>query len=221
MPELKKLFSAGDRVQLEVLDITGRVHNYASQINSIYDNEYLDVLIPISKNQIVYLKSESILKVTTAKGDAVYKFDAKIVGKLFGVVPLLKLQVVSDISKLQRRNFFRLKLIRDIEGRKVIDLKGRVFGEKFKGNMLDISGGGILFNSTVLLEEKEIIEITLDLNGKKLILFGTVLRRVFNNNPKAPYSYGIKFERITEFERNQITKFIFEEQRKLIKKGLV
>lgn len=221
MPDLKRIFSVGEKVQIEFVDIAGRKHNYVSQINNIYDNEFLDVLIPISKSHIVYLRSESILKVIMAKGNAVYEFNAKIAGKLFGVIPLLKLQVISNIQKIQRRNFFRLKLMRDIEGRKVIEFKERVFGEKFKGNMLDISGGGMMFNSTILLEENELIEVTLNLNGKKLVLFGMIVRRIFNNNPKAPYSYGIKFVRISEFERNEITKFIFEEQRKLIKKGLV
>jgi c-di-GMP-binding flagellar brake protein YcgR len=33
--------------------------------------------------------------------------------------------------------------------------------------------------------------------------------------------YGINFEKITETERNIIMRFIFEEQRKLVKKGLI
>jgi len=222
MPALNNLLSVGDRVQIEYMDIVGRKHEYVSQINNIYNNEYLDVLIPISKKRIVYLKSESILKVIAAKEEAVYEFNARIVGKTFGAVPLLKLQIISDIKKIQRRDFFRLKLIRDIEGRKVENLKERKFGESFRGNMLDISGGGVLFNSATEFAEGDIIELTLDLNGKKLIVFGSVVRKMYNlQNPKAPFSYGIRFEGVTEFERNEITKFIFEEQRKLIKKGLI
>jgi c-di-GMP-binding flagellar brake protein YcgR len=221
MPDMKKYFSVGDKVQIEFIDLTGHKHDYISQINKIYDNVYLDVLIPISKNQIIYLKTDTILRLISARGDAVFEVNARIVDKLFGEIPLLKLQVVSDIKKTQRRNFFRLKLLRDIEVQKVIDLKERSFGERFRGYMLDISGGGLMFNSTMLLQENDLIEVALNLNNKKLVLFGLIVRRVYCNNPKAPYSYGVRFERITEFERNEVTKFIFEEQRKLIKKGLV
>ena len=35
------------------------------------------------------------------------------------------------------------------------------------------------------------------------------------------FMYGVAFDKIAELERNIIMRFIFEEQRKLAKKGLI
>lgn len=221
MRDLKRLFSVGDKIQIEYIDRWNRFHSYVSQINNIYDDNSIDILIPISKNRIIHLAKGAVLKVIIVKGEAVYEFKSKVSDKMFGAIPLLKIQLISEIEKIQRRDYFRLKIIGDLKGRRVIDLKERAFGEEFSGNLLDISGGGIMFNSTVELNEKEMIQLNLDLNNKKMVLYGVIIRRTLNNNPKAPYTYGVKFENITEFERNEITKFVFEMQRKLIKKGLM
>ena len=100
-------------------------------------------------------------------------------------------------------------------------MKQRKYGERFKCSLHDISAGGVLLSSSKELQEKDILEFTLNLNGKKLIVFGIIVRRTMMNNSKATYFYGVRFDRMSEFERNEINRFIFEEQRRLIKKGLV
>lgn len=222
MRDLKRLFSVGDKIQIEYIDRWNRFHSYVSQINNIYDDSSIDILIPIYKNSVVNLTVGAVFKVIIVKGEAVYEFKSKVTDKLFGAVPLLKIKIITDIEKIQRRDYFRLKIFGDLTGRRVIDLEEGAFEEEFTGNLLDISGGGIMFNSTVELNEKDMILLNLNLNDKKMVLYGVIIRRTINdNNPKAPYSYGVKFENIKETERNEITKYIFEMQRKLIKKGLM
>ncbi|MGE5631774.1 MAG: flagellar brake protein [Caulobacteraceae bacterium] len=221
MPDLKKVFSVGEKIQILFNDGIGKSHEYVSQIINFHDNEHIDVLIPIYKSEFVYLKEDTIFKVVIPKGEAVYEFVARIADKLYGKIPMLRLHIISELTKIQRRNYYRLKLIREVEIRVVLDLKDRKFGEKLKGHLLDISGGGLMFNMSGELDNKDLVEITLDLNGKKMVVFGSIVRKSMNHNARTPYTYGVSFEKITEFERNVITKFIFEEQRKLIKKGLV
>lgn len=221
MLDFGKYLQVGEKIQLQYRDANNNIHEYTSQVVEYYSNDMLDILIPLYKNQIVYLRNEAKLKVIIPKGEAVFEFYAQIVEKLFGKIPLLRLRVISEVDKIQRRNFFRLKLIKEIEGRRVINLKERKFGDRFKGNMLDLSGGGLLFNMMTELEEKDMIELSMILSDKKMTLFGIIVRKSLTTNAKAPFLYGLKFDRLSEFERNEIMKFIFQEQRKLIKKGLV
>jgi len=137
------------------------------------------------------------------------------------VIPLLRLKVFPDINKIQRRDYYRLKLMKDAEIRLVEDLKTRKYGEVLKGNLHDISAGGLLFSSNKQLEKDAMLEFKLDLNGKKLIIFGIIVRRTLAANSKTQYHYGVKYDRMSEFERNEINRYIFEEQRRLIKKGLI
>lgn len=221
MQDYNKYFEVGDKIQLEMMYGFER-EPYVSQIIEFYDNGILDVLTPIHKGRVVYFRNDSIIKVILSKNEAVYQINVKILEKTFGQIPMMRLEIVSDISKIQRRDFYRLRLIKEITYRKVISLKEKTFTEKFKGNLLDISGGGLMFNSPKEWQEQDMIEITLNLaSGKILTLMGVIVRKIYHNDIKYCYEYGIRFEGISEQERNEITKFIFEEQRKLVKKGLI
>jgi c-di-GMP-binding flagellar brake protein YcgR len=221
MPDLKKYFNVAEKITIIHIDAFGRIHEYASQVVELHHDDFMDVLIPIHKNRDVVLKLDTMLKVVISKGEAVYEFKAVLHEKLFGRIPLYRLKILDEFNKIQRRNFYRLKLMRDIEAAQVEDLKERKYGERFRCNLHDISAGGIHISTSKELQENELIEFKLNLNDNKLVVFGVVVRRTLSGNPRAQFSYGIKFERMSEYERNVITKFIFEEQRRLIKKGLV
>ena len=221
MLDLKKYFTIGEKIQMDYIDASGHQHEYTSQVVEIINNEYMDVLIPMHKKRDVYLSQDALLKIVLVKGEAIYEFKAVLHEKLFGRIPLLRLKILSEVNKIQRRDYYRLKLMGDLEARAVEDLKERKYGELFKCNLHDISAGGVLLSANEELQEKTLLELTMNLNGNKLIVYGTIVRRTLTGNHRAPYSYGVKFEKMSESERTVITKFIFEEQRRLIKKGLV
>lgn len=221
MLDLKKFFAVGDKIHLNYLDARDHFNEYISQIAEIHGNEFIDILIPIHRKRDVYLKEDTILKIVISKEEAVYEFRAVLHEKLFGRIPLLRLKVLSEVNKIQRRDFYRLKIMRDIEVRLVLDLKEKKYDEQHICNLLDISVGGLLFNSRKEFQEKDMLEFTLDLNGKKLTAFGTIIRRTLNDNFRAPYSYGVKYVNMNTREREVITKFVYEEQRRMIKKGLI
>jgi c-di-GMP-binding flagellar brake protein YcgR len=194
---------------------------YVSRVDNINEDGTIDVLIPISKRKIVYIKNDTVLKVIIANEGAIYEFKAEIVEKLFGVVPLLKLVKVSDIQKIQRRNYFRLKSINTIKIRKIVDLKEGLFDEYFDVTTVDISGGGLAFNADLELEINDLLEVIMPLNSNKINLLGKVVRADKAEDKSKKNGYGVNFEKITEIERNIIMRFIYEEQRKLAKKGLI
>lgn len=221
MFDLKKYFTVGEKILMEYIDASGHLHGYTSQVIELHNTDYFDVLIPIHKNQDIYLKQDTMLKVVASRGEAVYELRAVLHEKLFGRIPLYRLKLLTEINKIQRRDFYRLKLMKDVEAAQVEDLKARKYSEKFRCNLHDISAGGLHLSSVKELQEKDMLEITLNLNGKKLIVFGIVVRRTLTGNSRAPYGYGVRFDRMSDFERNEVSKYIFEEQRRLIKKGLV
>lgn len=227
MTDLKKYFTIGEKIQIDHIDIRGHLQEYISQVVDFHGLDFMDVLIPIHKNQDVYLKVDSIVKIVLPKGDAVYEFKAVVYEKLFGRVPLLRLKMISDVNKIQRRDFYRLKLMRDIEARKLLlenvleNNPEKKFGDVFKCYMHDISAGGVLISTKEDLQEGDTLEIRIDLNGIELVAYGIIVRRTLTVSPRAPYSYGVKFDKMSEFDKNKLSRFIFEEQRKLIKKGLI
>lgn len=221
MQDKNKFLVPGEKINIVILDeING--YQYMSKIEHVYDDGTIDVLIPISKNQVLYIKNESLLKVIVFRNSAIYEFKAKIINKIFGMVPLLKLAMISDVIKIQRRNYYRLKVIRTIKVRRALNLKEKLFEEYFNASLIDLSGGGIGFTSHKELNENDIVEINMELNSNIVNMFGRIVRKEFNNRSfRNMFLYGAHFEKITEIERNSIMRFIFEEQRKLAKKGMI
>ena len=126
MQEVNKFISIGERINLMLLNDYDN-HQYVSRVEELNVDGTIDVLIPISKNRIIYIKNDTVLKVVVAKEGAIYEFQAKIVSKLFGAIPLLRLMRVSEVNKIQRRNYYRLKAIKTMKARKIVNLKEKLF----------------------------------------------------------------------------------------------
>lgn len=220
MDDLKRYFRIGEKVQIDYIDALGEKKEFVSQIVNIQE-EYVDILIPIYKKRDVHLKQGSLLKLVVMKEDAIYELKTVLSEKLFGSIPLLRLKGISEINKIQRRDYYRLRIFREIEVRQIIDKNEKKYGESFKGNLQDISSGGLMFSTKEQFDEKDLLEFTLDLNDHKMVVLGIVVRRNLNESYRSPYSYGIKYVDLNMADRNAINRFIFEEQRRLIKKGLI
>ena len=101
-------------------------------------------------------------------------------------------------------------------------MKEKHFEEYINATSIDISGGGLCFSSTKELDLNDLIEVSVELSGKPITVFCRVLRRDLKHDDEYNrFIYGVAYEKIAEIERNIITRFIFEEQRKLAKKGLI
>lgn len=221
MQDKSKFLIPGEKINLVMLDEFND-YQYQSKVERVNNDGTIEVLIPIAKSQILYIKNDTILKVVVARDSAIFEFKAKIISKTFGMEPLLKLAMVSDVVKIQRRNYYRLKVLKPIKVRKALNLKEKLFEEYFNASLIDLSGGGIGFTSYKELNENDIVELNMELNSNIVNLFGRIVRKEVNDrNYKDMYLYGIHFEKITEIERNSIMRFIFEEQRKLAKKGMI
>ncbi len=221
MQDNNKLLIPGEKINLVVIDEYNNCE-YLSKVEEIHENGIIDVLIPISKKQMIYIKKDAFLKVIISRDSAIFEFKAKLVNKVFGKEPLLQLDRVSEIIKIQRRNYYRLKIIKQIKVRKVVNIKEKLYEEYFSAALVDLSGGGIGINSTEKLDANDIVEINMELSSKIINMYGRVVRiELLIKSKQEMYNYGIHFEKITEIERNIIMRFIFDEQRKLAKKGLI
>lgn len=195
---------------------------FPSKIINIVNENIIDLMIPDEILGSSHIAKNAIIDVVIVKEDAIFKFSVIVLEKTNDNIIGLRVQINSDITKIQRRNFYRLEIINDFNGRVVEDIKSYKFGEIFAGNIMDISGGGALIHTNKDLNLDVIIELSFKIsNEKEMMFFGVVLRRSIINAPKYKLEYGIKFINITEYDRNTLMKYIFEGQRKLIKKGLV
>lgn len=219
--DLNKYFKIGDRIQI-VPKNREKKHEYISQIAGIYDG-YMDVLNPIYKSSLVYFRNDELLSVVIPKKEAVYEFKSKVTERSFGKVSLLRLKILSELNRVQRRDYYRLKITRTIELKKInTNKKEEENNGYYEGILADISGGGVLFFSKLELNLNDLIKLKISLDENKTFeLNGIIKRKEFNIEKSFLYEYGAEFKNMKRIDRDILIKFIYDEQRKLLKRGLI
>jgi hypothetical protein len=122
---------------------------------------------------------------------------------------LLRIEAPSTAEVLQQRNFVRVGVARPVT----------VYGgggEKIETFTVDISGGGFLLAGPDTLSLKQEINFKLSIvNGEVPVTgTGTVVR--LDNQGRR----GVMIDKISDFDRRRLVRFLFECQRNQIRRGV-
>ncbi len=199
---------------------------YESRISDIYD-EKIDLLMPYSDGDLIPLRVGSKIIVFFAGDTAAYKFQTEIIERSREPVPVLTADRPEEdgVIKIQRRQHFRLELRERVHYRKV-DREWENIEEEFReSHTLDISGGGIklLISSEEELQEGDLLEIKLEIQEIEDV---NIISRVVNEYdlkdlPDDSEAVGLKFLDIGSSNRDTLMGWLFEQQRQLMRKGLL
>jgi c-di-GMP-binding flagellar brake protein YcgR len=221
---IKTKLTLGTKLELELYDANGDkiVPTLISQFEAVLPDGSMEILSPILEGRIYPVHRGTNLDVIYEKNGDLYRFASQALGrKLEGNIHLLRIKPLSEVEKIQRRYFFRFNCVRDVDYRIFAhrETKEEERGDYKKGITKDISGGGICLCSDIRPEIGWYVEGKLLLN-QDILFIGRVVR-VINIHDRGKYNYeiGIEFDDISNMNRERIIGYIFEEQRKLLKKG--
>lgn len=244
---LSKILSLGDRLELirvmseekrkqVKLDNTIEAKPFISQIYDIINEEQLKIAMPITEGRVIPLPVSARYDVYFFTMTGLYRSRVVILDRYKeDALYVLVVEIMSELKKYQRRQYFRLECTFDIEYRVLQDLEVENFikepdlinedvesGVYTPAIVLDISGGGVRFASEEKLEPGGILLINLNIatNGGKNI-YG-VLARTFSStkiiNKDKMFEQRVEYMEIAGHTREAIIKFIFEQERKMRKK---
>jgi len=223
MQLLSKFFRIGDKVNIKTFNKSSN-NTYVSQVTDISDDDIIEISFPIHKNKTIYFINGEKLLLVIGKQEAIFEFQAVVVEKRHENIPVIRLKVVSEPIRIQRRNFYRLKTIKSI-GYRIINNLNSSEEENIRydeGIILDISEGGLRFCTNKEMQEYDELEMIIDIGVHKgMKLKGIITRKDFNEEKSGLYEYGVRFSEINKQVRNLLMKYIYEEQRKLLKKGML
>lgn len=155
------------------------------------------------------------------------RFKAKVLERAADEnIPLLKIAVESEIERIQRRQFYRFACSLPVKYR-VIDLRDQEQSKKvpFKEAVTrDLSGGGLcVIVGEGELKSGELLECELQLSQDSVVRFRGQVVRVSTQelDGKHRFKAGIWFRKIENKDRESIISYIFQEQIRLRKKGLI
>lgn len=182
----------------------------------------MEILTPIYEGRLFHITKNTKLGVIYESEGQLYIFDAIVTGhRTSGNLSFMRIRPISGKERLQRRNFFRFQCLEKVQYRMYENEKtpAEERGE-FKDSITrDISGGGICLRTKEKPNKGWYVEGYLHI-GQKIHFIGRIVR-VADVENKVEYSYeaGIEFINISDKDREKVISFIFDSQRKLLKKG--
>lgn len=218
-------------------EILVRKKVYQSQVSDILSEDRLEILMPMEKTRLISLPVNSEYEIFFFTASGIFQSTAIVVDvykpdKNF----VLLLQLTTGLRKTQRREYYRLDCaiainIRPLEEE---EIKAAARHDRYlKPNLpfkqaiaVDISGGGLRFVGEQPYEPESLIycQYTLTMGEKKkeYSLMAKVLVSMEIENKPGSYEHRAQYINIDTSEREEIIRFIFEEERKRRKreKGL-
>ena len=222
---VKEIMQIGEKIDVVVQSILAGTSNvYYSMVQDIPADEELLITVPMSGSRPVALRKGQNVKINFYRDRGQFYFYAEVIERFkSGTMRLIRLKQTSQIFRLQRRDYFRLKanipvLYRIIKH----DNAGDEDAETYKGLIADISGGGIGLLTDEKLKLGTRIETAVSVQDElDVIVQGIVVRIAGASeslNTEYKYHAGIQFDKMDEDVRHEIIQYVIEAQRKQIRK---
>lgn len=190
---------------------------YSSKIAEINDDN-IKIMLPYAHGELVPLRPNVKMDVYFTGERAAYRFRTKILKREKEKIPLLVITTPGEFERIQRREYFRLEVVRGIEYCPVDD-EFEPTGEFVESNTIDISGGGVKLVLKSEVEENEFLEMYIDIPEiEDLPITGEVVHIYGQGEDK---SAGVEFIDINSRVRDVIIGWLFDYQRELRRKGLL
>ncbi len=231
---LSKLVEVGSRVELQLVE---RFRNtskdkkiYQSEVYDILTEDRLEITMPIEQTKLILLPVDSECDVVLYGKGGLYQCFARIVDRYkTNNVYILVLELVTNLRKYQRRDYYRYSCAlemctRELEEAELIAIEQN---NEYKvlqglpmqsGLIIDLSGGGLRFLASEKYDAKSLVYCTFQLlvrgMSKKYEIVGKVLSVRRSDSRLGSYEHRVQYVGIDESTREEIIKYIFEEERK-------
>ena len=233
---IAEIIQPGDKVDISFVQNVERAKKdqsmpkiYKSQVLDLKENGNLEISMPVERGKLVLLPLG-----IRAVGQVRERYKREN-------VYMLEIELKSQISKYQRREFFRFPCIMDmnyytIEEQEAAlktgealfielqEAEGKSRDREYAGRIVDLSGGGIRFRTDQKLRENQYVLFEIHLQNENLdkqyYIIGTIISCIkTEKTPETPYEARAKFLITDSSVREEIIRFIFEEERKARQRG--
>lgn len=216
------MLSIGDTLVLETVNEQGEKEVYRTKVMDIHEHSFF-ISPPVREESN---RTEPIIPIDTyfqaqfvAHDQKVYTFHTKVLQKYLENIATFELELPSkdEFIQIQRRSFIRVNT----------QLKVKVFSishefSPFDTYTTDISAGGLnlVLPDNIKLKKDQVImcSFILPLKNEEIFLqLNCVVVRTSEKNSK--HFASLKFEKISEKERQFLVQYCFQRQLDLRKKG--
>ena len=235
---LSKFVSPGDKIELQSVE-RGMEEQadeklYYSSVYDIVSEDTMEIIMPMEQTKLVLLPVDSEYDLVVYSGSGLYQCFVRIIDRYkSNNVYILVVELISNLRKYQRREFYRFSCAlemcaRNLEKEEIEALEDKIPyvlqpGLPLKRSVIvDISGGGLRFMSSQKYEPDSLLYCSYSLlkskGCKNYEVIGRVLAVKELENKPGIYEHRVQYYDLDVETREEIIKFIFEEERKERKK---
>lgn len=232
---LSKFISLGNKIELQEVEHKSgaegeRPKIYYSKVYEILSEDLLEIVMPMEKTKLVLLQVDNEYDLVLYGESGLFQCFARVVDRYkSNNVYLLRMELTSNLRKYQRREYYRFSCAlemhaRGLEEEEVLEVENKPAYILQRGLPLrrsvivDISGGGLRFLSSQKYDEGSLIycnyHLVKDGVSKTYDVVGRVLAARELENRPGTFEHRVQYYNMSRDVREEIIKFIFEEERK-------
>lgn len=235
---LSQFVTEGNKIELQAVDRKETDPEsqklYYSTIHEIISEDTFEIIMPVEKTKLILLPVDSEYDLVIYGKAGVFQCCARIIDRYkSNNVYILLLELTSNLRKFQRREYYRFSCAlemcaRNLEKEEIQALEEQESyslqpGLPLKRSVIvDISGGGLRFISSQRYEVDSLLycsyHLLKDNKCKRYEVIGKVLAVKPLHNRQNTYEHRVQYYNMDVGTREEIIKFIFEEERKNRKK---
>lgn len=236
---ISKFIEPGNKVEIQMVEQMNQSQEppkiYISQIQDILSESQMEIVMPMEQTKLILLPVDREYNLVIYAGTTLFQCFAKVIDRYkSNNIFLLAVELTSNLRKYQRREYYRFSCALEMNSRNLEEEEIRAIEEKDpysnlipglplkRSVIVDISGGGLRFLSSHPYEPGSMIYISYNLfaggSMKEYELVGKVLSSKKVEDRKGSYEHRVQYVDIDVDVREEIIKYIFEEERKHRKK---
>lgn len=232
--------------QLENMNIDGEAQKvYKSQVLDVKKNGILDISMPSEGSKLILLPLGVRLEFVFYSKGGLYRAMGQIKERYKSEnIYMLEIELKTQLEKYQRREYFRYPCILDINYYTITEQEAKFESgdallihlredeekaaanseREYAGSIVDLSGGGVRFRTPKELEPKQWLLFEIHLQNENLnkqyYIIGSVISCVRTDKAAdKQFEIRAKFQIKDSNTREEIIRFIFEEERKSRQRG--
>ena len=230
-----KVISPGDKIELKSIknvllpDGTEGTKLYRTTITDVRTDGMLEIAMPMEKTKLILLPVDGEYEVCFFTLTGMYRANIRIVDRQkVDNQYLLLASLITSIAKFQRREYYRFPCVIEGKAKTITESQAHAIagnlsflvpmGDSLRCVIVDISGGGVRFISKYQFPQESLVQLQFELKSKdfnqKYLLAGKVVASAAIPNRENEYENRVKFIEIDNTSREEIIRYIFEEERK-------
>ena len=239
---VENYISPNDKVEIRSLvevtlpDGTEGIRVYKTSVYDVADNNTIRIIMPMEQTKLVLLPIDGRYEVCFFSQNGVYKADVRIADRIkINGIYILVAEMLTNLHRYQRREYYRFNCVIEMNYRVMSqeELEGVSSGvispssdldenDMKEAMIVEISGGGLRFvaEEQYPIDTVLFVEFSLEIEDEMMpfALAAKVIYASEIENREGEYEIRLQYVYINNTIREEIIKFIFEEERKSRKK---